>query len=71
MRSDLEDQRQVSRAEVEAFIARHGGKYIECSAKTGHNVNVVFEELVEVALTGGAHAVIRSNQPVQVRCLVM
>ncbi len=37
--------RQVSRAEAEAFAKAHGFLYVECSAKTGERVVDVFREL--------------------------
>lgn len=43
---DLEDQRKVSSEEAMAFAKEFGCTYIETSAKTGHNVNKLFEDLV-------------------------
>ncbi len=42
-KSDLSDQRQVSREEAESFQKLHGiENYIECSSKTGENVEKIF-----------------------------
>eukprot|EP01006_Ploeotia_vitrea_P053368 TRINITY_DN67780_c6_g5_i1.p1 TRINITY_DN67780_c6_g5~~TRINITY_DN67780_c6_g5_i1.p1 ORF type:complete len:224 (+),score=1.36 TRINITY_DN67780_c6_g5_i1:23-673(+) len=41
-KSDLEDQRQVSRAEGEEFAKEHGLIFMETSAKTAHNVEEAF-----------------------------
>jgi len=43
---DLESKRQVSKEEGEAVATGYGGTLIETSAKSGHNVQNVFFELV-------------------------
>lgn len=48
-KSDLEDQRQVLNAEIQDFIEDHSEvKYLECSAKTGTNVVLMFEDLASL-----------------------
>ena len=47
---DLEDHRAVSRAEATSYAAKKGLDYIETSAKTGENVEVLFEILTEKIL---------------------
>lgn len=46
-KTDLEVNRQVSTAEAAKFAAENGMLHFECSAKTGHNVNKVFDAVVQ------------------------
>lgn len=46
-KADLVGRRQVSRAEGEALAARWGCAYVECSAKSGENVEAVFNTLLK------------------------
>jgi Ras family protein len=43
---DLEGHRQVSEAEAQSLADKWGIPYLECSAKTGHNVAEVFHALL-------------------------
>ncbi|CAD8116954.1 unnamed protein product [Paramecium sonneborni] len=43
-------RRQVSRDEAQAFAKREGFTYFETSAKTGENVNNVFEQMAKIIL---------------------
>lgn len=47
-KSDLKEERTVSREDVELFAKKHGLMYIETSAKTGENVEAVFENLTSM-----------------------
>jgi GTPase SAR1 family protein len=44
---DLEDKRQVSREEGEAFAREHGLHFLETSAKTDENVDAAFVSTAE------------------------
>ena len=44
-KTDLMDQREVSREEAEAYAAQHGLKYIETSAKLDENVGDAFQQV--------------------------
>eukprot|EP00826_Nyctotherus_ovalis_P048056 TRINITY_DN5623_c0_g1_i1.p1 TRINITY_DN5623_c0_g1~~TRINITY_DN5623_c0_g1_i1.p1 ORF type:complete len:204 (-),score=58.79 TRINITY_DN5623_c0_g1_i1:1334-1945(-) len=46
---DLEDERQVEKAEGEKLAERTGMKYFETSARTGDNVDEVFEDIIREA----------------------
>jgi len=41
-KSDLDNQRQVSQEEAQAFAQKHGLVFLETSAKTAHNVDQAF-----------------------------
>ena len=47
-KSDL--KRQVDLAEAEDLAKRLGGEYLETSAKTGDNVELVFKKLAKACL---------------------
>ena len=49
-KSDLESQRQVSRADAEAYAAAQGLKYEECTAKDGSMVEAVFTRASETVM---------------------
>lgn len=44
-KSDLIENRTVSEEECQTFAQNHGMKYIEVSAKTGDNIELVFDKL--------------------------
>ena len=44
-KSDLIENRVVSTEECQTFAQKHGMKYIEVSAKTGDNIELVFDKL--------------------------
>lgn len=46
-KADLESQRQVSRAEAEAWAAENGCLHMEASAKTGAGVVELFQTIAE------------------------
>jgi small GTP-binding protein len=46
-KSDLEDRRVISKEEGEKLAEKHGVMFSECSAKTGENVNFIFDELIK------------------------
>ncbi len=46
-KADLEDERQVSTEDAEAFAAEQGMMYIETSAKTGHNVKEIMQNVAQ------------------------
>ena len=46
-KSDLEDQRVISKEEGEELSKKYGVMFSECSAKTGENVNFIFNELIK------------------------
>ena len=45
---DLEEEREISKDEGEAFAMRNGMQYIETSAKINTNVNEAFEALAKI-----------------------
>ena len=46
-KSDLNDNREVSYEEGEAYAKSHKMMFLETSAKTGHNINQIFEKSVK------------------------
>ena len=44
-KSDLKDKREVSQEEVDTFASGIGAKFVESSAKTGDNIDHIFEEI--------------------------
>ena len=46
-KSDMEDQREVSKEELHQLAEKHGAKGIETSAKSGENVEEMFVSLIE------------------------
>ncbi|XP_072014429.1 uncharacterized protein [Amphiura filiformis] len=44
-KSDLQQEREVSRQEVESFASATGAIFVETSAKTGDNIDDIFEEI--------------------------
>ena len=44
-KADLKDKREVSQEEVETFASAIGAIFVESSAKTGDNVDHIFEEI--------------------------
>ena len=46
-KNDLNDKREVSYEEGEAFAKAHKMFFLEASAKTGHNINQIFETSVK------------------------
>lgn len=49
---DLPSQRHVSRESGEALAAKYGGKYFECSAKTGDGVHTAFQHVADEVVYG-------------------
>ena len=47
---DLEEEREISKDEGEAFVMRNGMQYIETSTKINTNVNEVFEDLAKIMI---------------------
>ena len=47
-KSDLEEERQVSREEGEDFAKKINCNFYEVSAKTGYNVATVFDDIAQV-----------------------
>lgn len=47
-KDDLEEKRDVSKEDIEAFIQTKGLIYFEGSAKTSHNVKEAFEKMAEL-----------------------
>ena len=47
---DLEEEREISKDEGEAFAMRNGMQYIETSAKINTNVNEAFENLAKIMI---------------------
>jgi GTPase SAR1 family protein len=45
------EQREVDQAMAQKYASDRGMSYIECSAKTGHNVFQVFDILVQQSLS--------------------
>ena len=45
-KSDLEDQRVISKEEGEELSKKYGVMFSECSAKTGENVDFIFNEFI-------------------------
>lgn len=51
---DLEDQRSLNRADIEAILTvRKKFDYIECSSKTGENVDLLFQTIIDKMLVYG------------------
>ena len=46
-KNDLNDKREVSYEEGEAYAKAHKMLFLEASAKTGHNINAIFERSVK------------------------
>ena len=46
-KNDLNDKREVSYEEGEAYAKSHKMMFLETSAKTGHNINQIFEKSVK------------------------
>ena len=46
-KSDLEDQRVISKEEGEELSKKYGVMFSECSAKTGENINFIFNEIIK------------------------
>ena len=46
-KSDLDDKREITTEEAMEFAKNNEIAYIETSAKSGNNVNVAFEKLIE------------------------
>lgn len=47
-KSDLEDQIEVDKNDIDQYCSQHGLKYYETSACTGHNVTNVITELISM-----------------------
>ena len=47
-KSDMEDERKISREAAEELAASMGVSYTEVSAKENRNVNEVFEEIIDL-----------------------
>ena len=47
---DLEEEREISKDEGEAFAMRNGMQYIETSTKINTNVNEAFEDLAKIMI---------------------
>ena len=62
-KADLADQRQVSEEEANEFANAHNfTKYLECSAKTGQNVDIIFTLLTkEITMTSMVKCRLVSN----------
>jgi small GTP-binding protein len=48
-KTDMDDQRVVSQAEAESYSLEEGLLYWETSAKTGHNIEKLFNDLAQAA----------------------
>ena len=46
-KSDLEDKRVISKEEGEELSKKYGVMFSECPAKTGENVDFIFNELIK------------------------
>lgn len=46
-KSDLIDSREISRAEAEEFAQQHNMIYLETSAETGENIEILFQRLAQ------------------------
>lgn len=44
-KKDLEDKREVTHEEALALASKYGVEYIECSAKTGENIENAFTNI--------------------------
>lgn len=74
-KSDLIDQRQVSMEEGQTLAKELGIKYYETSAKSGDNVEIIFEELAKdmikhenrstVAVEGGQPTPTSPKKPIE------
>lgn len=49
-KNDMEDKRQVSQSEIDDFVQRNGFEYVSVSAKTGANVEIVFQKLARMCV---------------------
>jgi small GTP-binding protein len=47
---DLSSNRKTSTKEGRAFASKNSMEYIECSAKTGENIDFLFEEMIRLVL---------------------
>jgi small GTP-binding protein len=53
---DLEQARTVSKTEAKDFVKQHNFyEYIECSSKTGENVELIFEKIARLILKNENH----------------
>ena len=43
---DIEDRREITFAEGKEFSKKHGLMFCECSAKTGENIDFIFNKLI-------------------------
>jgi len=59
---DLFDEREVCEEEAKQFAEKNKMLYIEASAKTGENVNDVFENLTREILRGVDEGSIKTNE---------
>ena len=46
-KNDLEDKRIISKEEGEKLAKKYGVMFSECSAKTGENIEFIFDELIK------------------------
>ena len=65
---DLEDRREISKDEGEAFAMRNGMQFIETSAKLNTNVNEAFEALAKIMVESSnkRNAVKFEKKPIKV-----
>lgn len=71
---DLEENRAVTREEAEQFAFENDAPYFETSAKTGENVQRVFETLINKIIeclkqmeSGGNASVVRSTMKTSIK----